>query len=70
MSAPFATKLGCPRHIRFTPVSDRTADIAGGPVRAISGHSVTLSARAKRELEVTRLLRPKKKPPKGGFFPE
>jgi hypothetical protein len=24
-----ATKMGCPGHVRFTPVSDRTADIAG-----------------------------------------
>src|SRR5258705_837770 len=23
-----STELGCPRHVRFTPVSDRTADIA------------------------------------------
>jgi hypothetical protein len=32
----FATKLDRPRHVRFPPDSDRTADIAGGPVRAIS----------------------------------
>jgi hypothetical protein len=25
------------RHVRSTPVSDKTADIAGGPVRATSG---------------------------------
>src|ERR1700694_2817100 len=31
-------ELGLPRHGRFTPVSDRTADIAGGPVRAIKRH--------------------------------
>jgi len=30
----FATELGCPRHVRFTPVSDRAADIARGPFRA------------------------------------
>ncbi len=34
---PFATKLDRPRHVRFPPVSDRTADIAGGPFRANSG---------------------------------
>ena len=33
-SGSFSTKLGCPRHVRFTPDSDRTADIAGGSVRA------------------------------------
>src|SRR6266436_3981761 len=33
----FATELGVPRHVRFTPVSDRIADIAGGPFRAKSG---------------------------------
>jgi hypothetical protein len=31
-------RLGYPHHIRFTPVSDRTADIAGGPVRANMRH--------------------------------
>jgi hypothetical protein len=39
---PFAhglisTKLGCPRHVRFPPDSDRTADIAGGPFGATTG---------------------------------
>jgi hypothetical protein len=29
-----ATELGLLSHVRFTPVSDRTADIAGGPVGA------------------------------------
>src|SRR5260370_35899984 len=29
-----STELGCPRHVRFPPVSDLTADIAQGPVRA------------------------------------
>ncbi len=32
-----STELGCPRRVRFTPVSDRTADIAGGSVRATFG---------------------------------
>src|SRR5258708_21014226 len=32
----FATKLDRPRHVRFPPVSDRTADIAGGPFRVES----------------------------------
>ena len=48
----FSTKLGCPRHVRFTPDSDRTADIAGGPFRANFGsdrtHSITASARERR----------------------
>src|SRR5438105_12004416 len=35
----FATKLDRPRHVRFPPVSDRTADIAGGPFRANKRHS-------------------------------
>jgi hypothetical protein len=32
-----ATELGCQPHVRFTPASDRPADIAGGPFRANSG---------------------------------
>jgi hypothetical protein len=32
-----ATKMGCPRDVRFSPVSDPTADIAGGPFRAKLG---------------------------------
>jgi hypothetical protein len=36
-SRAIATKLGCPRHVRIPSVSDRTTDIAGGPVRGISG---------------------------------
>jgi len=35
----FATELGCPRHVRFPPDSDRIADIAGGPFRAKPGHA-------------------------------
>jgi hypothetical protein len=31
-----ATEMGCPRHVRFPPVSDRTADIAALPKSAIS----------------------------------
>jgi hypothetical protein len=34
---PFSTELGGPRHVRFPPDSDRTADIAGGPFRAMNG---------------------------------
>jgi hypothetical protein len=34
----FSTELGCPRNVRSAPVSDRTADIAGGPVRANTSH--------------------------------
>src|SRR5471032_1046905 len=32
----FSTELGRPRHVRFPPDSDQTADIAGGPKRAKS----------------------------------
>jgi hypothetical protein len=35
-SGLFSTELACPRHVRFTPDSDGTADIAGGPFRANS----------------------------------
>jgi hypothetical protein len=34
----FSTEMGHPRHVRFRPVSDRTADIAGGPFRANRRH--------------------------------
>ncbi len=52
-----STELGCPRHVRFPPDSDLTADIAGGPVRANSGlmrrskvtYSITSSARPSSE---------------------
>jgi hypothetical protein len=46
---PIATKLDCSRHVRFAPVSDRNADIAGRLKGANSGsdapHSITSSAR-------------------------
>jgi hypothetical protein len=32
-----STESGLSGHVRFTPVSDRTADIAGGPVGANNG---------------------------------
>jgi hypothetical protein len=38
-----ATELNSPRHVRFTPVSNRTADIAAGPVRATTGPKKTKS---------------------------
>jgi hypothetical protein len=31
--------MGFPHHVRFPPNSDRTADIAGGPVRAKRRHA-------------------------------
>src|ERR1700694_236730 len=34
----FSTELGCARHVRFPPDSDRAADVAGGPVRANRRH--------------------------------
>jgi hypothetical protein len=33
----FSTELGRPRHVWFTPDSNRPADIASGPVRATTG---------------------------------
>jgi hypothetical protein len=36
-SGSIATEIGFPWHVRFPPVSDRTADIAGGPFRATTG---------------------------------
>ena len=43
----FSTEMGFPRHVRFTPGSDRIADMAGGPVRANSRHC-TLGLKRKR----------------------
>ena len=34
---PFATKMGCSRHVRFTPDSDRRADMARRPKSANNG---------------------------------
>jgi hypothetical protein len=34
-----AIELDRPRHVRVTPVSDRTADIVSGPFRANGGHA-------------------------------
>jgi hypothetical protein len=49
----FSTKLGHPRHVWFTPDSDRIADIAVGPFRANSGsqppHSIASSATSMRD---------------------
>jgi hypothetical protein len=33
----FSTKLGCPHHVRFTPVSDRTADTPDRQLCAATG---------------------------------
>ena len=33
---PFSTEMACPRHVCFPPDSDHSADIWGGPFRAIS----------------------------------
>jgi hypothetical protein len=47
---PISTKTAGPPQVRFTPVCDRAADIAVGPVRAKPGsgrsYSITSSARA------------------------
>jgi hypothetical protein len=32
----FSTEMACPRHVCFPPDSDHSADIWGGPFRAIS----------------------------------
>jgi len=33
-----SAELGCPRHVRFTPSSDQTADMPDRQLRATSGH--------------------------------
>src|ERR1019366_6051761 len=47
-SGAFSTELGCPRHVRSSPVSDRIADIPDRQLRANFGsehiHSITSSA--------------------------
>src|SRR5258705_12605951 len=53
-SGSIATEMGDLRDVRFPPVSDRTADIAGGPVSAISRRAILfdhakLSLAAKRK---------------------
>jgi hypothetical protein len=47
-----STESGLSGHVRFTPVSDRTADIAGGPFRANCGHRVPF-ARARKQCSLT-----------------
>ncbi len=37
---PFSTEMGCPHDVRFAPISDRIADVVGGPFRAINRHCV------------------------------
>ena len=46
----FATEMGCPRHVRLPPVSDRTADIAALPKSAMRRHphQITSMARWRR----------------------
>jgi hypothetical protein len=34
-----ATEMSCTRDVRFPPNSDQTADIAGGPFRAMNRHA-------------------------------
>ena len=56
-----STELGCPRHVRFTPDSDQTADIPDGQLRAISrSRTTSLTGRDRQDLRrasaVNRLL--------------
>jgi hypothetical protein len=42
--------FACPRHVRFTPDSDRTADIAGGPQSATRRHCSVIRSPRRRPL--------------------
>jgi hypothetical protein len=39
----FSTELGCPRHVRFTPIRDRIADVPDRQLRARSGSRRSLN---------------------------
>jgi hypothetical protein len=41
-----STKMDCPRDVRFPPVTDQTADIAAGPVRANKRHQLEMKEAA------------------------
>jgi len=52
-----ATGSGCPRHVRFSPVSDRIADIAGAPqqIASLFNHLVGASEKRRRDSYAERL---------------
>src|SRR5258707_15569336 len=51
----FSTELGCPRHVRFPPVSDHGADIAGCHKRAINRHQLGPAYRSKFQTRIDEL---------------
>src|SRR5450759_4576424 len=63
VNGSISTELGYPRHVRFTPDSDRRTDIAGGPFRAKCGsrglfdHIVGAGEQRRRKGEAKRFCR-------------